>query len=92
MWALGEIAVDLVRVYFSEADWLFLVLEQYQFENLHTSWIVASEGVLKQGNIQHLSRKFTVLSCFAISGSRIGSPVPAPKKYKVRKLCGWRRS
>jgi hypothetical protein len=46
----------LVKVYFSEANWWFLVLEPHFFEKAHTAWISATEAATQERDTKYPSR------------------------------------
>jgi hypothetical protein len=49
------VIIELVGSFFTEANWYFLVLERYYFDKLHSSWLVVSDIVSKQGDLENLS-------------------------------------
>jgi hypothetical protein len=50
------VAMELIRSFFNGANWYFLILEKYYFNQLHSSWLAVSDIVLKKGNLESLSR------------------------------------
>lgn len=51
-----SITTSLVDVYFTEANWWFMVLERYYFTRLFQLWLDTGAKSVKHRNIQSLSR------------------------------------
>ncbi|KIX00156.1 uncharacterized protein Z518_10293 [Rhinocladiella mackenziei CBS 650.93] len=53
----GSVLTELIDLYFSDADWYFMSLDRYYFEDLLRSWTRVSEVVILHRNLKQLSRE-----------------------------------